>query len=183
VPLSASEAAAIRELVESLPPAQKSRVLARFADARDRLLAAGLLEKLLATEQLGDAELRTLGLDYFRLGIPCPFLEEESCSIHTNRPLGCREYLVTSPASCCAEPSPAIRRIDLPAKMSVSLLQLEAAPGTRYVSWVPLSLAQEGPPLRPASRSGPQLLQELFQRMVEAGAPEGPAPVGEDCYE
>jgi Fe-S-cluster containining protein len=43
-----------------------------------------------------------LGLDYFRLGIACPFLEDESCSIHPYRPSACREYLVTSPAENCA---------------------------------------------------------------------------------
>ena len=35
----------------------------------------------------------------------CPFLEEESCSIHPDRPLVCREYLVTSPAELCAGPT------------------------------------------------------------------------------
>ena len=36
--------------------------------------------------------------------MPCPFLEDESCSIHPERPLVCREYLVTSPAELCAGP-------------------------------------------------------------------------------
>jgi Fe-S-cluster containining protein len=36
--------------------------------------------------------------------MPCPFLEDESCSIHPDRPLVCREYLVTSPAELCAGP-------------------------------------------------------------------------------
>jgi hypothetical protein len=37
------------------------------------------------------------------LGLACPFLEDESCSIHPYRPSICREYLVTSPAEHCAE--------------------------------------------------------------------------------
>ena len=41
---------------------------------------------------------------YFRLGIACPFLESESCSIHRDRPLVCREYLVSSPSEHCADP-------------------------------------------------------------------------------
>ena len=39
------------------------------------------------------------------MGVPCPFLEDESCSIHPERPLVCREYLVTSPAALCAGPT------------------------------------------------------------------------------
>ena len=50
-----------------------------------------------------DSEIsRKLAYRYFDLGIPCPFLEDESCSIHEDRPLRCREYLVTSPAAMCA---------------------------------------------------------------------------------
>jgi hypothetical protein len=33
---------------------------------------------------------------YFLQGVACPFLEAESCGIHPDRPLACREYLVTS---------------------------------------------------------------------------------------
>jgi hypothetical protein len=43
-----------------------------------------------------------MSLEYFRLGITCPFLEDGSCSIYEHRPLVCREYLVTSPAAHCA---------------------------------------------------------------------------------
>ncbi|HEY4330425.1 MAG TPA: YkgJ family cysteine cluster protein, partial [Phycisphaerae bacterium] len=38
---------------------------------------------------------------YFDLRIACPFLENELCSIYTDRPLVCREYQVTSPVSHC----------------------------------------------------------------------------------
>ena len=54
--------------------------------------------------------MRILGREYFQLGIPCPFLEEESCSIYHDRPITCREYLVTSP--------PAALRIFPPQKIS-----------------------------------------------------------------
>ena len=48
---------------------------------------------------------REVSTGYFALGVACPFLEEESCSIHAERPLVCREYLVTSPAERCAGPA------------------------------------------------------------------------------
>ena len=34
--------------------------------------------------------------------VACPFLENESCGIHRERPLVCREYHVTSPPADCS---------------------------------------------------------------------------------
>ena len=42
---------------------------------------------------------------YLHENFACPFLEDESCSIHPDRPLVCREYLVTSPAENCSAPT------------------------------------------------------------------------------
>jgi hypothetical protein len=71
-----------------------------------------LLEKI---RSLPDSQFDELGHLYFEPAIACPFLEDESCSIHPDRPLACREYLVSSPASACAHPSPeSIERVDLP---------------------------------------------------------------------
>lgn len=172
-PVSESEAVDIRRLVEDLPADRRETILARFAAARSRLEEGGLLGKLLAPEGFTRAELKTLGLDYFRLGIPCPFLEEEACSIHPDRPLICREYLVTSPPALCADPSPAVRRVPLPAPISRPLLELEADPNAQHARWVPLSLALDGPtgpaPVLP-ERTGPQLLQELLRRAVGSSA-------------
>jgi Fe-S-cluster containining protein len=62
---------------------------------------------------------------YFYEGIPCPFLEDESCSIHPNRPIVCREYLVTSPAANCAKPSAeTVTLVKLPIKPSKTVGRL-----------------------------------------------------------
>jgi Fe-S-cluster containining protein len=111
VAISVVEAAALAELVASLPPERQAVIRARFADALRRLEAAGLLdpaepkgERTVQARDLGsrDATLRELGQRYFALQIACPFLEDESCSIHPDRPLVCREHHVTSPAENCA---------------------------------------------------------------------------------
>ena len=111
VPITPTEAYNLRDLIESLPEPRRSDIRARFAEARRKLDEAGLLEKLLHPETVGD-ELRAVGMEYFRLGIACPFLEAESCSIYPDRPIACREYLVTSPAEGAAprrKRSPAYR--------------------------------------------------------------------------
>src|SRR4051812_30585124 len=93
VPISESEAHAVSTLVDDMPEPRRSRVKERFAAGVKRMAEAGMLKRLRKIEKESDAV--ELGLTYFRVGVPCPFLEDESCSIHKDRPLACREYLVT----------------------------------------------------------------------------------------
>src|SRR5439155_26393738 len=122
VPIAPLEARLLAELVESLPEPRRSAIEARFAAARERLAEAGLLDKIEHPERYPDADLHALGLEYFALGIACPFLEDESCSIYEERPIACREYLVTSPAERCARPSAgAIDIVPLAGKASIAM--------------------------------------------------------------
>jgi Fe-S-cluster containining protein len=107
VPISRSEADYLRKIViPGLEDGHRGRVEARIAQAAEKLESAGMAADLGALPSEQDRVKRqNLGLRYFFLGISCPFLEEDSCSIHPQRPLACREYLVTSPASRCASPS------------------------------------------------------------------------------
>jgi Fe-S-cluster containining protein len=102
VPVSETDARRLRELVAEMPEGRRRVVLKRFEDAKQRIGTAGLLERLQSPEQIVGDEFRKFGLDYFHQGVACPFLEEESCSIHQERPLVCREYLVVSPPENCA---------------------------------------------------------------------------------
>lgn len=117
-----------------------------------------------------------LGRDYFALGVPCPFLEDESCSIHPERPLVCREYLVTSPAEHCARPTPgAVEGVDLPGSLWMAFARLcDPSPEAETIGWVPLVPAsegvashREGPPLRPA----PDVFRDLIDRFARQSSP------------
>jgi Fe-S-cluster containining protein len=187
VPITEVEARALRDRIDGLPEPRKSEVLRRFAEARDRLEAAGLLELLLHPERTTVEQRRALGLDYFRLGLPCPFLEDESCSIHRERPLACREYLVTSPSEHCADPSPdRIDRVELPLVLSGLLSRFGSGPRGPGSTWVALAVAPEwardraggvsgSPPLRP----GPEWVQELFRALAGPDSPGAPTGIGE----
>jgi Fe-S-cluster containining protein len=75
------------------------------------------------------APLTGLADEYFALGIACPFLEDEACSIHPDRPSICREYMVTTPAERCNSlnsPYAGIEFVPLPLRISEGLAQVAA---------------------------------------------------------
>lgn len=166
VPLAWSEAHQLRRLINDLPEPRRAEVRARFAAARQRLAEAGLLEILLRPESLSEAERKELGLRYFSLGIACPFLADESCSIHSDRPLSCREYLVTSPAAHCASPTPeTVECVPLPGRVSSAVRRLSALPWPEAANWVPLILAPEQAAAHPDTtlhRTGPEFLRDVL---------------------
>jgi Fe-S-cluster containining protein len=167
VPLAVSEARAISELVGQMPEPRRSQVQARFAEASARLARVGLREAFRRPDVSVTERRQELGLSYFALGMPCPFLEEECCSIHPVRPTACREYLVTSAASHCARPSTeTVHVVPLPAKVSRALMQLEAAAAGDGVGWVPLALALDPAEADVADvpcQPGPVWLEQFFR--------------------
>lgn len=178
VPISEVEARHIREVVSKLPEPRRTTVLARFAEARRQLEASGLLDSLNKRADWSDGEGRAIGLRYFAQGIPCPFLEEESCSIYHDRPVTCREYLVTSPAENCARPSPeTVRMVRMPMKVWTALARFDpVSPTARYVRWVPLILAPEWAEAHPEElppRPGPDWLRQLFDHLTRRKSAKG----------
>jgi Fe-S-cluster containining protein len=174
VPISETEACWIQELVDRLPIQKKIEILDRFVEARRRLAENGLLDKLLHTESWGEGEGWSIAMSYFRLGIPCPFLENEACSIHPDRPVKCREYFVTSPAANCRQPSANnIRIVDLPFQMWTALARLEnTSPSKEKIRWVPLILALEWADAHahePKPRPGHEVLREFFDCLTGKG--------------
>jgi Fe-S-cluster containining protein len=164
VPISAVEARRLRQLLDELPQPRAAEVRARFAAARERLADAGLLEALLEPQRIGDEQVQAFGLAYFARGIACPFLEDESCSIHSERPVACREYLVTSPAPHCARPTAdSVDRVKMPAKVGSAVRRLQPP------AWVPLIVAPEWADAHPdqsAARPGPEIVGEFFSTLT-----------------
>lgn len=140
VPVSLFEAEALMGWMRSLPAEHRVRLEAGFHRALAALRDAGVIEKILSAEWAEGGEPATqLAIDYFRAGVPCPFLEDESCGIHPMRPLSCREYLVTSAPALCADPANhAVAGVQLPLKLSRVLYafgrDLERDPR----GWIPL---------------------------------------------
>jgi Fe-S-cluster containining protein len=169
VPLSQIEARQISELVEQLPEPRRRAVKARFAEAIHRLEEAGLIELVRHPERVAQSDKLAVGLAYFQLSIACPFLEDESCSIHEARPLACREYLVTSPAANCAHPTAeSIEMVPLPVRLSHTLARLGDEGVFGSSRWLALVLALEFAqthPERSLLRPGPEWVALLFQQL------------------
>jgi Fe-S-cluster containining protein len=160
VPISRTEGEALLALVEAMPQERRKAVRARFADAEARITAAGLAAR-------GTRSDREMSVAYFGAGVPCPFLEEESCSIHPDRPLVCREYLVTSPAELCAGPvQEGVTPVPVP-KLSLAARRLQDEGET----WFPLALlmAWSRMPRTPAkSRPGTEWVQRFLRGLSTA---------------
>jgi Fe-S-cluster containining protein len=174
VPVSEPEARVIANLVANMPEPRQSVILERFKQARERLAETGAHEKLADTDCFPYESLREFGTEYFDLGIPCPFLENESCSIYEERPVICREFLVTSDPKHCAKPSAeTIDTVPLATHVSAALVRVGLKPGVTHARWVPLILALdwvEEHGEEPDERTGPEMLEELFAKMAEKSA-------------
>lgn len=166
VPVSACEAWYLRRAVEDLPAERRDRIERRCREAMDGFVRAGLPGDVTHWASLDREKSASLGRRCFALGIACPFLEEESCSMYPHRPLVCREVLVVSPAeNCQGRPGQQVDRLVLPGQLSRALYRLSHL-GEGKVWWVPLVAAldwarQHEPPAD--LRTGPQWLERVLQ--------------------
>jgi Fe-S-cluster containining protein len=171
VPISRTEGERLLDLIGGLPTPRREAVVARFTAAAESLKRAGLAEALLDPAKRAGKTDRELSLAYFAQHIACPFLEEESCSIHRDRPLVCREYLVTSPAELCAGPTQeGVTPVAVP-KVSPAARGLEEnRPEVDTMArWFPLALLMEWGKTRPRGttrRPGPAWVQRFVQRIA-----------------
>jgi Fe-S-cluster containining protein len=161
VPISRTEGERLLQLMEAMPAERRAELEARFAAAAAAIEGAGLADRAGRSD-------RELSVRYFALGIPCPFLEDESCSIHAERPLVCREYLVTSPAELCAGPAQeGVTPVAVP-KVSMAARGLQ----DDKEEWFPLAMLMAWGRKRPrerARRTGPQWVQRFLGALGSAG--------------
>jgi Fe-S-cluster containining protein len=184
VPVSFFEAEALATWFETLPEARRVELEARFQRALLALRDAGVIEKLLDERWALDEEGSTrMAVDYFHAGVPCPFLEDESCSIHPMRPLICREYLVTSPPALCKDPSiNQVVGVQLPLKLSRALFAFGQRLAQDRRGWIPLVflMAWRKGGQKPGdgvAGTGEEVLQQFLKQAAEISPTENGQPV------
>ena len=169
-PLSPPETIMLAELVISMPKDIRTRVQHRFDTTVRQLERAGLLEKLARLQEppsLSDEDMQALTKEYFLQQIPCPFLENECCSIYEFRPSRCREYLVISPANHCHDPyTQRIDRLPVSIRLSEALSRMWAQATQTPPQLIPLILAlkwsAEHKPQRGIAAHGHDMLNALL---------------------
>jgi Fe-S-cluster containining protein len=102
VPVNPAEVFYMVEKLLQMPLEKRKTPLERFERNQDALVPGGLIEAIGSLGTTG--EINDVAREYFNCGLPCPFLENQSCAIHSWRPVACREYNVTSPPAYCANP-------------------------------------------------------------------------------
>jgi Fe-S-cluster containining protein len=161
VPVSRTEGERLLQLVEAMPADRRDALRTRFAAAEAAIAEAGLADRKGRSD-------RELSAAYFALGVPCPFLEEESCSIHPERPLVCREYLVTSPAELCSGlMQEGVTPVPVP-KVSMAARGLQ----DEKDEWFPLAMLMAWARRRPRQgkkRTGPEWVQRFLKGLASAG--------------
>lgn len=192
VPITPVEARMIAEWLDDQPEERQTVLLERFRQAAARLEEAGIAKRIRERANAVDREtMHELGLQYFALGIACPFLEEERCTIHAIRPLRCREYLVVSPAEHCAHPATKeIVGIKPPVLLSQILARWDTNGDPQPHELIVLAMLDEWMARHPAEqdrphRTSPELLHEFLRAFAKdaADAPDdprgAPGPLGE----
>jgi Fe-S-cluster containining protein len=170
VPISIFEAEALSDWIRALPESRQRDLAQRFHLGLQKLSAAGIIDRMVDMDWLAmNDSARQLALDYLYQGVPCPFLEDESCSIHAMRPLICREYLVTSPPEHCADPANLqVAPVLLPLNFSRALNAIGAELEQDSRGWIPLLflfawMESGAHPGQAVTGTGPQVLYSFVK--------------------
>jgi len=174
VPVSAPEAFALKDMILALPDARRARMMTKLSETRARVEQAGLLARLTdvaeTTQPLIDEEMEPLNREYYALRMPCPFLENESCSIYEDRPAACRELLVTTPAELCQDMvKNQVQALPVPVRISTVMGALWSELVGGPARLIPLPIALDWAERHSAERSlvwkGTQLLDKALDKV------------------
>ncbi len=185
VPISEVEAYQIAELVDAMPEPRRTEVRQRFAGALGHFTEMKWFDELIDLQDMAyentpgfsPKKYMEVVTNYMREGIACPFLEDESCSIHPVRPLICREYLVTSPAENCQAPTAeTIKKVPIAMKPSNAMLKVGRTKNSAGMSSLMLIEALDFVKRHPdefEEKTGQEWAAEFFEKLTKS---EIPAP-------
>lgn len=183
VPISEAEAFQIAELVEAMEPERRAVIKDRFSSQLKHFKELKWFDRLIGLKDMAyekdpnfsPEKYMAVVTDYFKEGLPCPFLEDESCSIHPDRPLVCREYLVTSPAENCSDPKPTnIEKVPIFLRPSRAMLKVgRSSNSENYSSLMMIEALDfvERNPDRFPELTGPEWAERFVKELAATDAP------------
>ena len=177
IPLAEIEAYRIAEIVENLPESRRREIKNRFDAASRHFHEIGWFERLDQCALMPKEERQKVVMEYFYENIPCPFLQDGACSIYADRPLACREYLVTSPAENCSAPSPeTVEMVDFQVKAATTLRHIGDSKNLNsIVNFLPLILALKWTETHAdefPEKTGERWMADFFQKLTKSQIPE-----------
>ena len=176
IALSEFEAYHIAEIVEEMPEPQRSEVKERFNKALAHFAEIGWIERFENCTDYSHKESLEVFIDYFKENIQCPFLVDESCSIYDNRPLMCREYMVTSPAENCSNPTKEnINLVKLPVRPSGNIFGLGQEKPLNGLNVIPLIMSLKWVASNPDNfpeKTGEEWMTDFFQSITKGEIPK-----------
>jgi len=144
VPLSIPEVFRLREEVSAMPSDRGNAVLRSSLTAARKILDRGPenFEKDGPVLESGQIGMDRLSRWYAGLNLECPFLRDSLCSCYGQRPVACREHMVTSvESSCSADGADEPAAVRMPASVLECLGKLTAELEQADVEAVMLPLA------------------------------------------
>lgn len=177
IPLAEIEAYEIAEMVETFPEPRRSQIKIRFEKAWRHFAEIGWFERLDHCDELSKTERDKVVVSYFNENVACPFLEDESCSIHAARPMICREYMVVSPPENCSDlAAENVNTVELAVKPSEVLREITNSRKLGgAVSFVPLILALEWARKNAdefPEKTGEQWMADFFTNLTKSEIPK-----------
>jgi len=171
VPVSEAEAYDLRTLVDDMPEPRRTEIRRRFADGMAKLNESAYFDRLERAAESADQEQYSEAVrEYFGHQIACPFLEDESCSIHRSRPVACREYLVTSPAEHCASAiGEKIENVEYLFKVKDALISVARNRLKRELPYIPMIQVVDWTETKnddSAERKGKEWMEVFFNELI-----------------
>lgn len=171
VPVSEAEAYNLRDLIEEMPEPRRTEIRQRFEKGMEKLNRINFFRRLGENADKSEEDYTRSLQEYFRQQIPCPFLENESCSIHESRPIACRDYFVTSPPEYCASATGEnVEKVEHVLKVKDSLIALSRNVSDASLPFVPLiGLLKwtDKVPDRSPARAGKVWMEMFFRELME----------------
>jgi Fe-S-cluster containining protein len=172
VPVAETEAFDLQKQVEAMDEPRRTEIRRRFREGMEKLNEIDFFSRLETAAKSSEKEYEDVINDYFRLQIACPFLENESCSIHRTRPIACREYLVTSPPEFCSDAEgKGVENVEFFLKVKNAVISMSREKQSSEMPFVPLIKSLEWAEKNPdnsAERDGKEWLDKFFRELQNA---------------
>lgn len=164
VPLTVPEAIRLNMEIAQMEKWHRERVNIKCLSAS---------KKILESKVLKSSDINQLGSKYSELKVACPFARQGMCTVYWQRPLVCREHLVTGAENCAR--SEKVDIIEMPVRMSDVLGTVSAELEGRQVEAVILPLLMawndnnaERPPRRYSAVMAAERIASLMMQLNKA---------------